>query len=138
MIYESIYKKIDRLTGGIENFKESEEGYKKLKSGGFMDLSIDLLRNKEHPKGGQDGHCFIIAMAHNYSQNGDLMADPDMEIAIYPGMKMAEALTYQQDGLGIYQEVYPEPGFVNVRLKRELNSFLNQWLDNLKRQGFYN
>jgi len=137
MIYETIYKKLDKLTDGIKAFQEGFDGCKKLKSGGFMDLSIDLLRGKEHPKGGQDGHCFIIAMAHNHIQNGDVMADPDMEIAIYPEMKMAEALTYQQDALGIYNVVYPEPGFINVRLKRELNSFLNQWLDNLKKQGFY-
>ena len=137
MIYETIYKKIDKLMGGIDEFKKSEEGYKKLKSGAYMDLSVDLLRGKEHPKGGQDGHCFIIAMAHNYTQNGDVMADPDMEIAICPEMKMAEALTYQQDGLGIYQMVYPEPGLINPKLKKQLNSFLNQWLDNLKQQGFY-
>lgn len=137
MIYETIYKKIDKLTNGIEKLKEDKEGYKKLKSGAYMDLSIDLLRGKEHPKGGQSGHCFLIAMAHNYIQNGDVMADPDMEIAIYPEMKMAEALSYQQDGLGIYQMVYPEPGFLNPKLKKELNSFLNQWLDNLKQQGFY-
>lgn len=126
MIYEQIYIKIDRLTGGIEAFLKSKEGYKKLKSGGFMDLSIDVL---------SDGR---IAMAHNYEQNGDLMADPDMEIRIDVDNKLAEALTYQQDSLGIYQVVYPEPGFVNMRVKRELNSFLNQWLGNLKMQGFYN
>ena len=137
MIYETIYKKLDKLTGGIEKFKENKEGYKKLKSGAYMDLLIDLLIGKEHPKGGQHGHCFLIAMAHNHIQNGDVMADPDMEIAIYPEMKMAEALTYQQDGLGIYQRVYPEPGFINPKLKKQLNSFLNQWLNNLKNQGFY-
>lgn len=137
IIYEEIYKKIDKLTGGIEKFKEDKEGYKKLKSGAYMDLSIDLLRHKEHPKEGQDGHCFIIAMAHNYIQNGDLMADPDMEVAIYPEMKMAEALTYQQDSLAIYNVVYPKQNLVNVKLKKELNLFLNQWLDNLKIQGFY-
>jgi len=137
MIYETIYKKLDRLIPlGVKELQEGE-GFIKLKSEGYMNLNIDSLRGKEHPKGGQDGHCFIIAMAHNYIQNGDVMADPDMEIAIYPEMKMAEALTYQQDSLGIYNVVYPEPGLINVRLKKELNSFLNQWLDNLKIQGFY-
>jgi hypothetical protein len=135
MIYEKIYEKLDKLIPlGVSNLKEGE-GFTKLKSGGFMELSIEFL-HYDHPKGKQEG-CFIIAMAHNYSQNGDLMADPDMEIAIYPEMKMAEALTYQQDSLGIFQRVYPEPGFVDVRAKKELNLFLNQWLGNLKKQGFY-
>ena len=137
MIYETIYKKLDRLIPlGVKELQEGE-GFIKLKSEGYMDLNVDTLKHKEHPNGGQDGHCFIIAMAHNHIQNGDVMADPDMEIAIYPEMKMAEALTYQQDGLGIYQMVYPEPGLINIKLKRALNSFLNQWLGNLKKQGFY-
>ena len=139
MIYETIYKKLDRLIPlGVKELQEGE-GFIKLKSEGYMNLNVDSLRGKEHPNGdlALTLHCFIIAMAHNYTQNGDVMADPDMEIAIYPEMKMAEALTYQQDGLGIYQMVYPEPGFINPKLKKQLNSFLNQWLDNLKQQGFY-
>lgn len=138
MIYETIYKKIDRLIPlGVKELQEGE-GFIKLKSEGYMDLNVDCLKHKQHPKVATQGkHCFIIAMAHNYIQNGDVMADPDMEIAIYPEIKMAEALTYQQDGLGIYNAVYPEPGLINIRLKKELNSFLNQWLDNLKKQKFY-
>lgn len=31
--------------------------------------------------------------------------------------------------------VYPEPGMVVPRLKRELNAFLGVWLRNLKAQG---
>ncbi len=51
-----------------------------------------------------------IALAHNGKQNGDVMADPDMEVRIYP------------------QEVYPEPGKYYPKLKKELNEFLNNWL----------
>jgi uncharacterized protein YqiB (DUF1249 family) len=69
-----------------------------------------------------------IALAHNGKQNGDVMADPDMEIKIYPEMKMAEALTFRNDYMGIYQEVYPEPRKYYPKLKRELNDFLNNWL----------
>lgn len=139
MIYEKIYEKLDKLIPlGLKDFKEGE-GFTKLKSEGFMDLNVDFL-NYEHPGGnaGTKEDCFIIAMAHNYTQNGDVMADPDMEIAIFPKRKMAEALTYQQDGLGIFQRVYPEPGKVNPKLKKQLNIFLNQWLNNLKKQRFYN
>ena len=125
MIYEQIYSKIDDLTGGIENFLKKEDGYMELKSKGFMDLNVDRLDEDR------------IAMAHNYIQNGDVMADPDMEIRIDVKRKVAEALTFQQDSLGIYQVVYPEPGKVNSRLKKELNLFLNQWLNNLEKQGFY-
>ena len=95
-----------------------------------MDLSIDIIRDNDDER--------VIAMAHNGVQNGDVMADPDMEIKIHKKLETAEALTYQDDYAGVYQEVYPEPGEVNIQLKRELNRFLNQWLDNLAAQGFYN
>lgn len=123
LVYYRIYEKLKTL--GVLDIKE----YRKYTSKGFMDLSIDVLENTDEK--------MRIAMAHNFIQNGDVMADPDMEIMIFKKLEAAEALTFQQDSLGIYQEVYPEPGKVNVRLKRELNSFLNQWLTNLRHQGFY-
>ena len=122
MIYETIYKKLEKL--GITELVK----YKKLKSEGYMDLSIDILSDNEEEK--------HIAMAHNFIQNGDVMADPDMEIKIYKKTKMAEALTYQLSSLGIFQRVYPEPGKVYPKLKIQLNSFLDQWLTNLLSQGF--
>ena len=106
----------------------------KLKSSGFMDLNLDRLCD--------DGEDFTIAMAHNYVQNGDVMADPDMEIRIIPSMKMAEALSFRQDGgIPINQHVYTEKGgqtMVYPRIKKELNTFLSGWLLNLKQQGFKN
>ena len=51
---------------------------------------------------------------------------------------MIEALSYQLDSMGIYQEVYLEDGRFYPRLKAELNDFLNIWLKNLIDQGFCN
>jgi len=52
---------------------------------------------------------------------------------------MVEALTFQQDNMGIYQQVYLEDGrYVIPKLKNELNDFLNYWLKNLIEQGFCN
>jgi hypothetical protein len=48
-------------------------------------------------------------------------------------MQMIEALTYQ-DQFG-FRVVYPEPGKVDLRAKKELNQFLGQWLKNLIEQG---
>ncbi len=123
-IYQKNFEKLDLLLGGIEAFMKSEEHYMKLKAAGFMDLSIDVLGNSR------------IAIAHNFVQNGDLMADPDMEIRVELNNRTAEALTFQNDSLGVYQEVYPSPGKVYPALKRDLNQFLGFWLDNLKLQGF--
>lgn len=44
---------------------------------------------------------------------------------------MAEALTFRNDYLEIFQEVYPEPEKYYPKLKKELNAFLNDWLKNM-------
>jgi uncharacterized protein YqiB (DUF1249 family) len=56
------------------------------------------------------------------------MCDPDMQVWIHPDHKEAEAMTFQNDYLGIYQEVYPEPGKYRPKLKEDLNDFLADWL----------
>lgn len=134
VVYETIFKRL--VTIGVidsEGRPQFEEALK-LKSNGFMDLNLDMLYE-------EDGK-YTIAMAHNYIQNGDVMADPDMEIRIIPSMKMAEALSFRQDGgIPINQHVYEEVDgktMVYSRLKKELNTFLSGWLLNLKNQGFMN
>ncbi|HSH67034.1 MAG TPA: hypothetical protein VLB84_14890, partial [Bacteroidia bacterium] len=58
-----------------------------------------------------------------------------MQIRILPEMEAAEAMTYQ-DQFG-YQEVYKEKDgkeLVDLRRKKDLNKFLNQWLSNIIQQ----
>ena len=132
IIYNTMFEKLVKL-GIINqdgNLKFNE--HLKLKSGNFMDLNIDHLSYKN------DDRSIVISLAHNYIQNGDVMADPDMEIRIIPSMKMVEALTFKQDSIGIYQQVYLEDGRFNPTLKNDLNNFLNFWLKNLIEQGFSN
>ena len=129
-VYQMNY---ERLLPYINLMKKNNFHYLKVKNGSYMDLNIDLLDEREE--------FSIYALAHNYIDiSGDTMADPDMQIKIHWKSLMAEALTYQQDGVPIigtiYQEVYPKPGFVNLKLKKELNQHLSLWLKNLKDQGF--
>ena len=121
-VYDRIHAKLLKLCPDLLELKPGD--YRKSSSGGFMDLHLDVLEKTEHE--------MRISLAHNYQQNGDTMADSDMEIKVYlfSEWPKAEALTYQQDGLGIYQEVYPAPGRVYPKLKTQLNSFLDQWLTN--------
>ena len=90
------------------------------------ELNVDLLH--------EDKESITIALSHYFKQNGDMIPDPDMEVRIYPEMKMAEALTYQ-DSFG-YREVYPAPSQVYLKAKKDLNVFLNQWLSYILAQGF--
>lgn len=121
--YEQLFKKITALLPNLAQI-EPGEGVS-LKAEGFMDLHVNVLwKEKDN---------ITISMSHYYEQNGDLVPDPDMEIAVYPSRKMAEALRYQDSFA--YREVYPEEGKVYPKAKKELNQFLNRWLNNLKMQG---
>lgn len=121
---ERIYSQLDKLLaafGGIKEILSTPDFHATLKARGFMDLSIEVLRPG------------VIAMAHNYIQNGDVMADPDMEIQINYLNKSAQAKTFQQDGLGVYQSAWND---ANPSLELELNSFLYTWLGNIQDQRF--
>ena len=124
-IYDRLYGQLEELIPGLTELEPGD--YRKSEAGGFMDLHLDVL--------GRTDTELRIALAHNYTQNGDTIPDPDMEIRVYliPDWKKAEALTYQDQYR--YDQVYPEPNLVIPRLKKSLNSFLAQWLKNIKAQG---
>lgn len=77
-----------------------------------------------------------ISIAHYYRQNGDSMADPEMTFRIDHEKGTLEPLTYQQDSMGMYQQVYPEPGRWIPKLRKDLNRFANQWFHNIEEQRY--
>jgi uncharacterized protein YqiB (DUF1249 family) len=117
-VFETIYSRLQQI-GILDEKGMMQAEYMKFKSPGLMDLNVDRLTGD------------TIALAHNGKQNGDVMSDPDVEVRINRHGKMAEALTFQNDYLGIFQEVYPEPGKYYPKLKKELNEFLSDWLKNM-------
>ncbi|HQR02858.1 MAG TPA: DUF1249 domain-containing protein [Rhodocyclaceae bacterium] len=94
---------------------------------GLMDLNFDVLQRTPDK--------MIVALSHYYRHpSGDMIADPDMVLAVYLGQERAEALSYQD--LYSYREVYSQDMLrVDLRAKRSLNDFLNSWLRNLIAQG---
>ena len=124
-IYEKIYTRLLELCPDLRELKPGEG--RTSSSGGFMDLHLNILtKSKDEMR---------IALDHTYRHpSGDTIPDPDMEIRVYliPGWAKAEALTYQDTYK--YEAVYPEPGRVYPKLKKELNGFLLQWLKNIKMQ----
>ncbi len=105
----------------------------RLRAEGFMDLVVEAL-----PRCPETG-AMVLSLAHYFEAHGDLCQDPEMVVRVFPPREgqpgLVEALSFQQAIPPIYQRVYPEPGKVVPRLKRELNSFLGTWLRNLKAQG---
>ncbi len=123
-IYERNYNKLLKLAPNLLALKEGQAI--KSKSDGYMDLNLDILAKSDKK--------IRIALSHYYQQNGDTIADPDMEIYVLPQLGMIEALTYQ-DFFG-YKTVYDstETRF-HPSLKKSLNQFLSTWLTNCSRQG---
>lgn len=132
--YSTVRALLLEVIPGLREARPGMHGKSKPNGGGFMALSVDVLMRSRSPA----GFTFVrVALAHNYVQEGDVMADPDMEVSISVDDEWptAEALTFQQSNPPVYQEVYPKPGKVDPALKRSLNSFLLAWARNLKAQG---
>lgn len=105
--------------------------YVKMTAGdGMMPLSVECLHYSSEGKG-------RLAMAHYYVVNGDLMADPDMELIFDNTEKTVSAVTFQQDNVGVYRAVQlcdtPEQA---VQLERDLSEFLSVWLGNIASSGY--
>ena len=132
--YSQIYDRLMPLLP--ENWQAGFKAYK-LHSDGFMPLSVEYLGNDP-----LHSNRLVISLTHYYEQNGDLMRDPDMTISIStdPEWPVAEALSFEMSAPPLYQAVYTtgEDGKARVypKLKKQLNSFLLQWLRNLHNQGF--
>ena len=121
-IYARIYRKLQKLVP--EHLTIEESG--KSKVDGYMDLNLDVLHKRSNR--------ILIALSHYYKQNGDMIPDPDMQIAVYPKLELAEAIAYQD--CVCYREIYSDDkGTEDTKAKKELNAFLDQWLTNLIEQG---
>ena len=112
---------------------DAAEGHKHFKSEGYMDLVIENLGYTD-----ADGYP-VYSISHYGKQNGDLMADPDMEIAVNHTEGRIIPRTFRNDYIGVYQEVFKMQNGRRVYipgLLRELDQFLWYWLKNIADQGF--
>lgn len=118
--------------------------YAQLTSEGFMPLSLDAIGVHIMTP---IGEATLFSLSHTYQLNGDLMRDPEMcffvidkrknrreyhLVGIYPQM-------YQQDNLGIYEEsitLYNGTFTVIKKWQHGHCQFANQWMKNIRDQGF--
>ena len=122
----------DLLSGLLEPgaARKSSRG----ENSGLMDLNLDILfRDQTDVAFGMKLPApiprMVVALSHYYRHpSGDMIADPYMQIAVYPERNAIEALTFQD--WWSYQEVYPASDWVNRCLLKDLNNFLRMWLKN--------
>ncbi|MCH7761821.1 hypothetical protein IIA15_10560 [candidate division TA06 bacterium] len=124
--------------GGLEALKENGLKVKVPSYPSIMELVIEYIG--EGPRG-----LPAVSVAHYYTQNGDLMRDPEMVFEVgdptFGDFQWGPTYFRQDGGLAIEQEAVftdPETKKVMVRPKliKSLRSFARTWSKNLKAQGF--
>ncbi len=113
----SIYRKLHKLAPELF---EGTYTYMKFKQKGFDDLVLEAIGSQEY------------SIAHYYMQNGDCMRDPEITFMPDDTDQSIYALSYTQDNMGIYYET----GDRTEKQIEDLMKFFDQWLTNIKNQGF--
>lgn len=112
----------------------------------IMDLAPEVLRGEKGSVTFEAGASFMpltietigkdqIAISHFFEQDGDSLADPDMEFEVNHEAKTLNARMYQQDTLRRFENVIQD-GMVNEELENELNEFAEQWFTNIQRNRY--
>ena len=126
--YSAIYTKLNKV---IPNLKERlDEGYTYgVSSFGEdsdkTDLSLNVIDKDDEGR-------YIIALSHYFEQDGDFIADPDIQIRINFNEETSESLTFRDRTKFI--RVYPKKQgktMVDFRQKKAQNKFLSTWLTSL-------
>lgn len=117
--FQSIIEKILEKHGLLEAFQKSEEFHVRILNEPYMPLVIER-------------HGEMISVAHYFEQNGDLVADPDVELH-YPSW-VPTGITQYPFG---YRSKFRTVGgteYVSRSFHKEVSGFLSMWAKNLKGQ----
>lgn len=106
------YKKFEQMFPEILN---GEHRFQHYESPTHEPLSIETISDNQ------------ISIMQTYVQNGDLMYDPDIVLNVDTDNQTVNAASYEQSALGIY-ETYSD----GSRGQRDVNAFMNQWLNNME------
>ena len=102
----------------------------RLKSSGFLDLVVETLYRR--------GNLLTISAAHYYQQNGDLVAEVDLEAAVDVEHRTLMPLAIQTPWYYMRVADRDDQGRerVHSRRLRDLQAFAAQWFSALAQQGF--
>jgi uncharacterized protein YqiB (DUF1249 family) len=123
-VYERNFRRFANILD-IRNY-EQIKSYTRLESSGYMPLSVEVI---ERGKG-----RILVAMAHWYSCNGDLLVDPEMILEVKDGT--IEALSIQHAGMRAIPVYTEDRKSFWPRRQKEQNAFLTTWLQNIASQGY--
>lgn len=111
------------------DFNRTDHTHYKSKSAGFMDLTIETW---------MDGKTKIVSVCQYGEQNGDAMRDPDVVYRLDGVTGIEIPISYQNDYLAKFQEVFTmenDVQMINPSLLQELKVWSRQWSKILREQG---
>jgi len=114
-----------------------DKPHRKIENGSWMPLSVEIIDNL--PNGTK-----IVMLCHYGEQNGDLMADPEMNFLVNQNVigTFVCPIYYHNDYVGkemrsvISDNREYNTYRINYALQADQTSFANTWLKNIKDQGF--
>lgn len=116
-IEQKNYELLEKL---VPDLLKRKTDYVKFSAPGMEPVSMEWIGSNR------------IAISAYYLQNGNMMADPDMEFVVDKENRTFSARTFQNDGMGIYQSAENYDGQVNnPSLVQDLNSFAQKWLQQI-------
>jgi len=125
--------------------KMDGQRYLKIESECFMPLSIEKIGEgvlTPHGKAAQ------YSLSHTYTQNGDVMRDPEMHFLVIDQRSSPEdyrqvkiiPYSFRQDNLGLFQQSVLIMDGLSRKfappMQADHAAFAAQWLDNINAQGF--
>ncbi len=124
-IFLTLTKDLDGATRHSRRF--DAHNYWPKCNGGIMGVHVENI-------GTLHGYPWF-SVAHYYKQNGDLVADPEMEFINVEGNIFP--VNYAQPGIGVRTEsirVIENKLMVSKNIQAQHVSFANQWMKNIKDQ----
>ncbi len=124
LLYTEIYRKLLVLIPDLLTIDRSGRSTVK----GLTTLNFNVIRRSPDR--------LKVSLSHYHKDaSGNDIPDPDVAIAVYPDRHVAEAWEYI-DANGLMSVYSLDGGWVNISIKRYLNDFINNWLEDLITLGY--
>jgi len=123
---QRLYELMGVILGPLDQLPD----HAKMESGGYMPLNLDVIERNSAQT--------VIALAHYYECNSDLVPDPDMVFALHHANHPTKPQTVEVrsfQNLMTYHEIPPTEGAGESATAQRLEAFAVMWMRNLINQG---
>ena len=121
-------------TTAHKNFRRFQELFPEIVSGQYEYLRLEA-GEAYYPLVIHHKYGSHYCMEHYYMQNGDRMYDPYMDFQIDKEAGTLRAFSYENSGIGVYNEADPDDPAYEKAING-FNNFFATWLNNIRSQGY--